>query len=552
MEWNAERRARPPGGGWRAVVRLRELTVLERDAPHGRERPLRLGLGDAEGRAGAGVRSSVRRARRPARERTGASGGGRRARTTSAARRRGGRGVDARSAARVHREPAGSRTAHAGSDDRMGVPGRTLRAPLCGGARRDRAPGQPSSTVPRAPCPARRSRQGTRTTTRRCSCRRGLGSASTRRDLQRRLRPSATPLVSHGAPRARQGRGLPAFGPQSRLALSEVTEIVESPDRTRVVHLDGPVARCPSDGLVDAARMAGEAACAWLARLQREDGSLPLRVRTSTGDGEGVDPTRTAMTAHALAEFGLAYDVPEALLTARRALASVAAAQAPAGAETVAALLLACYRGRAALGLSGRDGADPFVSEVEATLARSEDSHGGLPPLVGAHSLSFRPLRRRPPDGGRVVRVVGSSSPGASARLAERRAPRSRSGPSSPWLLPSAAESPRACAAGSSSGSSGRARSPTRPARPSRTAAGPGRCSKCSPRRATKGPAAEASARALAWLLDMQYRPDSTFFIPTEHRGRVMGGLRHDYYDTDAWIDAAGHLLLGLARLAGR
>jgi hypothetical protein len=47
----------------------------------------------------------------------------------------------------------------------------------------------------------------------------------------------------------------------------------------------------------------------------------------------------------------------------------------------------------------------------------------------------------------------------------------------------------------------------------------------------------------------MQYRPDSMFFVPVEHRPRVMGGLRHDAYDTDAWIDAAGHVLLGLARL---
>ena len=58
--------------------------------------------------------------------------------------------------------------------------------------------------------------------------------------------------------------------------------------------------------------------------------------------------------------------------------------------------------------------------------------------------------------------------------------------------------------------------------------------------------------RALAWLLSMQYRPDSAFFVPHEHWGRVLGGLRHDYFGPDAWIDAAGHFLLGLARLLGR
>jgi hypothetical protein len=58
--------------------------------------------------------------------------------------------------------------------------------------------------------------------------------------------------------------------------------------------------------------------------------------------------------------------------------------------------------------------------------------------------------------------------------------------------------------------------------------------------------------RALGWLLSMQYRPDSAFFVPHEHWPRVLGGLRHDPYGPDAWIDAAGHLLLGLARLQER
>jgi hypothetical protein len=61
--------------------------------------------------------------------------------------------------------------------------------------------------------------------------------------------------------------------------------------------------------------------------------------------------------------------------------------------------------------------------------------------------------------------------------------------------------------------------------------------------------APSAIDRAFGWLRSMQYRPDSAFFVPHEHWGRVLGGLRHDYYGPDAWIDAAGHFLLGLARL---
>jgi hypothetical protein len=55
--------------------------------------------------------------------------------------------------------------------------------------------------------------------------------------------------------------------------------------------------------------------------------------------------------------------------------------------------------------------------------------------------------------------------------------------------------------------------------------------------------------RALHWLGAMQYRADAMFFVPEEHKSRVSGAFRHDMFDPDAWIDAAGHFLLGLARL---
>lgn len=58
-----------------------------------------------------------------------------------------------------------------------------------------------------------------------------------------------------------------------------------------------------------------------------------------------------------------------------------------------------------------------------------------------------------------------------------------------------------------------------------------------------------AITRALAWLLNMQYDEENTFFIPSANRSRVLGGFRHDYFNHEAWIDAAGHVLLGGARM---
>ncbi len=59
----------------------------------------------------------------------------------------------------------------------------------------------------------------------------------------------------------------------------------------------------------------------------------------------------------------------------------------------------------------------------------------------------------------------------------------------------------------------------------------------------------DALGRALSWLLSMQYTEDSLFFVSPERRDRFLGGFRHDMLNADTWIDAAGHILLGAARL---
>lgn len=60
----------------------------------------------------------------------------------------------------------------------------------------------------------------------------------------------------------------------------------------------------------------------------------------------------------------------------------------------------------------------------------------------------------------------------------------------------------------------------------------------------------EPIEKALAWLFSMQYTHENMFFIPTNARSHMLGSFRHDYMNQDAWIDAAGHVLLAAARLA--
>jgi len=54
--------------------------------------------------------------------------------------------------------------------------------------------------------------------------------------------------------------------------------------------------------------------------------------------------------------------------------------------------------------------------------------------------------------------------------------------------------------------------------------------------------------KALVWLMSMQYTKENTFFVPAEIRPKVIGGFRHDYLNQEAWIDGAGHFLLGGVR----
>ena len=53
----------------------------------------------------------------------------------------------------------------------------------------------------------------------------------------------------------------------------------------------------------------------------------------------------------------------------------------------------------------------------------------------------------------------------------------------------------------------------------------------------------------LPWLIAMQYDEENTFFIPPEARPKILGAFRHDYLNPEAWVDSAGHVLLGGARL---
>jgi hypothetical protein len=327
---------------------------------------------------------------------------------------------------------------------------------------------------------------------------------------------------------AREKAGLEGIGADTRVEACEVSEVIESADQTRAVALDGPVA--VADRPEDAARAAGSAACTWLLGVQEDEGSWPVRVLTATGEGKGRDPVRVALVAFALAAYGVAARIDEAPRAARRALVWLERHRSEWTGDPVREVWTHCYIGRTADSL-GDDAA--FAAAVAGV--RNVADAAARDRMAAMHAASF--LRRadsraalydefrRARDGNAALSLAEwaelSMSFDADSKEARDIDGWLRSLQLADGSFPESTASRFAYARGTGKVFEVLART-------------------------------DAESRALGWLRKMQYRPDSVFFVPREHRARVLGGLRHDVYDTDAWVDAAGHLLIGLARLPQR
>jgi hypothetical protein len=252
-----------------------------------------------------------------------------------------------------------------------------------------------------------------------------------------------------------------------------------------------------------------------------------------------------AMTAEALTAFGVTYGLETALETALRVLAWLDRARPEWSQKPTIALPTILYRGNAALLLEDETLVERAVESAVELLDRSEPG-----PLVLALALSF--LARASPRHARAARRCEPLRKDLAERFA--RATKGKA----PVSLAEWAELAVAFPVGSKTSRDVldwlKGQQFPSGAFPDTTASdfvysrGTGKIFEVLALYAAES--SNALDRALGWLLSMQYRADSVFFVPSEHRDKVLGGLRHDFYVTDAWIDAAGHFLLGLARLA--
>jgi AMMECR1 domain-containing protein len=522
---------------WRAIVRLRGLLVSERDAPHGRGRPLRLGLDAEEGWV---LLCAARGAAESFLEGQGEA-------TAIAWRPEDPPRLSQRSAVAV---AIWTRGRLRGSV--VSPPGPALRtvrqaaAWACQDARFERLTfAELTDTVfqvglvhaPSVPLSHREIAAGDAYPDKALFLSEGTRSGVYMPEIHN-LEPHRK-LLTLVASLAREKAGLEGFGAATSVEVNAVTDFVESADRSSAVRLDGPVACLapePATLWREGAREAGVAAARWLETIQREDGSLPLRVKPAAGDREATDPVRIALTAWGLVAFGNAIGLDAAARTAARASAWLDRARAT-WKNGPHALLTTCYRGQAAWAV----GDEPTFERAVVEVLDGLDS-GPRGSLDLANAASFL----------RLASARDARAKGSWERLRVELEERFRSAidGNGPVSLAEWAEigvwSPEVA-------TWARAQQLPSGAFPDSTRSdfaytrGTGKIFEVLAVRPAES--TRAIERSVAWLRAMQYRADSVFFVPEEHRARTLGGFRHDAYDTRAWIDAAGHFLIGLARL---
>ena len=516
---------RPTPPGWKRILRFDALSVDERDAPHGGARPLRLGLSDAEGwallRGARAAAEGFVAGRAPASE----AGDARLSQRSIVAVSMWTRGR-LRGSVVCPPAPALAQARRGGEW-------------VCTDARFDRPSlAELGDTVfqvglvhaPAVPLSREEIRARDAYADKAYFVTEGNHFGAYMPEVfnvraDRKLAPLLESL-------AREKAGLEGIGPETRVEACAVSEVIESADRTRAVALDGPIARVAEAERGDA----GRAACAWLLSVQKDDGSWPVRVLPATGAGDGRDPVRVALVAFALAAYGVAARIDEAPRAARRATAWLERSRAEWTSDPAREVWTLCYLGRTADCLGDERALAATAARIaEIAPAASRDRMA----LMHAASFSRQAARRADTTSAALYddfrRARDGKAPVSLAEWAELAASFAPDAPEArdiaDWLRS------HQLADGSFPESTTSRFAYTR---------GTGKIFEVL---AHTSPGDDALARSLGWLRTMQYRDDSVFFVPEEHRARVLGGLRHDVYDTSAWVDAAGHLLIGLARL---
>lgn len=351
---------------------------------------------------------------------------------------------------------------------------------------------------------------------------------------------------------AREKAGLdPVVAKDSRIFIFEVDDFVESAEGDVPLALYGPMPRShaapfPREFFLSSLRLALH----WLSALQKPDGDILAVINPLSGQEKPHDSTRLAFTAFAAAEFGRTTNDSVATTLAQRcwSYCSQNFSKAPPlsriyGAwlaltlgKRVDALMLADALAKE-IGDPGAFREDPILlSQLASLLGRLSHYDKDLLPIalksaaIVKEEFELKNRRHEPISLALYAELMNSSLILASvtgatelSRFADEI---------SEWLV--AYQLPIGAFAATTASAFPYVR-------------GTGKVVEVLALNSKRYGA--VVDRALAWLISMQFDTQSSYFVRQELRPRIIGGFRHDYLNQEAWIDAAGHILLAGARL---
>ncbi|HWO07133.1 MAG TPA: AMMECR1 domain-containing protein [Candidatus Paceibacterota bacterium] len=319
----------------------------------------------------------------------------------------------------------------------------------------------------------------------------------------------------------------------------DVIDWIESPDRTTALRLVGPIPARPEDE--DGLAWCTEAA-EWLCRIQEEDGHMPAVIDASTGRSARTKPAdwlRLAAVGHALAIFGAYVDNDAYMDAARRIYAYISRFDFGTHLSHRAEYpLMLAYMVKLARALDEQETCSTLVHRLDQALSKRRHSVLAAAHIAAAlqesHEEAVRNRGRAMQE--ELVRRFQSERASFNAvEWAEAAALIWQTDQGSAHTIMDA------IAASDMPSEKRRFESPYAY---TRGAAKLLEVFSLDPRRY------HAHIETLSrWLRTMQYTKSSAYFVSKDVVPRLLGGFRHDWSNTDAWIDTAGHCLIAAARL---
>jgi len=324
------------------------------------------------------------------------------------------------------------------------------------------------------------------------------------------------------------------------IAVFEVEDFIASPESTGPMPLSGPVVNKVYIDKFDNVLAVGHAAAEWLGRIQESDGNFPPTISAVCDTSPRVDFARLAFTAWSLAAFSAVTKNDLYRDTAQKVLVFLKKYLVAGKRRVHNESLALAYTGQLARTIDDENLSVaiertmvqmPYVSADTITIAQVASFLSGSREGIEKAEALRHELRARFERGmhrkenmdlavfAELVNVFHVSDPIFSNKVVE-------------WLINQQKND------GSFPQSTTSAFSYTR---------GTGKIFEVlalAPHDHEK-----QLFDAVNWLSNMQYDEQNLFFVIPQRHDVLRGGFRHDYQNPDAWIDAAGHVLLGISRI---